>query len=70
MAAVTENISRSKRAAAANPLARLVEAARAGVARRSKINQTIRELEQLSDRELNDIGVHRSEIRRIAESSI
>jgi hypothetical protein len=34
--------------------------------RRAKINNTVRELESLNDRELSDIGIHRSMIYRIA----
>ena len=37
--------------------------------RRSKINDTIKELSKLSNRELNDIGISRGEIRHIAEES-
>ena len=34
--------------------------------RRKKFNQTCHELKNLSDRELDDIGIHRSNIRKIA----
>jgi uncharacterized protein YjiS (DUF1127 family) len=33
---------------------------------RRKINQTIRELHSLSDRELSDLGLNRSMIRQVA----
>lgn len=33
--------------------------------KRSKLQKTIKELESLSDRELNDIGISRSDIRRV-----
>lgn len=39
------------------------------IERRSKINATIKELSALSNKELNDIGISRGEIRHIAESS-
>ena len=36
----------------------------------SKYRRTVRELSQMSDRELRDIGIHRADIRRIARESI
>ena len=37
--------------------------------RRRKVNDTIKELSKLSNKELNDIGISRGEIRIIAEES-
>jgi uncharacterized protein YjiS (DUF1127 family) len=37
--------------------------------RRAKIIKTVRELESLNDRELSDIGIHRSMIYRIARDT-
>ena len=37
-----------------------------GIARRSRIQQTIKELRQLNDYELNDIGISRGDIYAIA----
>lgn len=39
---------------------------RAAMHRRSLYNRTLREMHALSDRELADLGLHRSELRRIA----
>ena len=36
---------------------------------RSQVNKTIKELEGLTDRELNDIGISRSMIRSVAEGT-
>ena len=41
----------------------------ANLDRRAKINDTIKELSKLSNKELNDIGISRGEIRSIAEES-
>lgn len=37
---------------------------------RKAVNATIKELSSLTDQELNDIGIHRSMIRTVAEQSI
>ena len=37
--------------------------------KRTNVNYTIKELSSLSDKELNDIGIHRSMIRTIAEQT-
>ena len=37
--------------------------------KRANVNYTIKELSSLSDKELNDIGIHRSMIRTIAEQT-
>jgi uncharacterized protein YjiS (DUF1127 family) len=44
----------------------IVETIRARRARRKVFNQTFRELSSLSNRELADLGLGRSEIRRVA----
>ena len=41
----------------------------AKMAHRAKVNQTIKELSQLSDKELRDIGIGRGEIYDIAHST-
>lgn len=38
--------------------------------RRALYNQTVRELNSLTDRELNDLGIHRLDIKRIASSAL
>ena len=42
---------------------------RAHMIRRASVNRTINELSALSDRELNDMGLHRGMIRELAEGS-
>jgi len=46
-----------------------VKAVRAALQRRRVFNQTVRELSQLSSRDLADLGIHRSMITRIALES-
>jgi len=43
-----------------------LKAARAAIQRRRIFNQTVRELSQLSSRDLTDLGLHRSMITRVA----
>lgn len=47
-------------------LARLFAALREGLARRRVYRQTLGELKSLSERELADLGLHRSMLTRIA----
>jgi len=47
-------------------LAGLVASIRDGIARRKVFRQTIRELKSLSRAELEDLGIHRSMITRVA----
>jgi len=47
-------------------IARFLENRRAEIARRAVFKRTLRELSNLSQRELMDIGIAPSEIRRIA----
>ncbi|MDZ4136098.1 MAG: DUF1127 domain-containing protein [Paracoccaceae bacterium] len=44
----------------------LVKTVKEAVRRRRVYTQTVRELNALSSRELNDLGIHRSMITRIA----
>lgn len=46
--------------------ATLVATVREGLARRKVYRQTLSELKSLSERELNDLGIHRSMLTRIA----
>ena len=50
-------------------LSRFIEDRRAARARRAVYTQTVRELGALSDRDLADIGIGRSDIRRIAREA-
>ena len=47
-------------------LATLVASIRDGIARRKVFRQTMRELKSLSRAELEDLGIHRSMITRVA----
>ncbi|MFD2175062.1 DUF1127 domain-containing protein [Rhodobacter lacus] len=47
-------------------LAQIVATLREGLARRKVYRQTLAELRSLSDRELSDLGMHRSMLTRIA----
>ena len=51
-------------------LLRMVHAARQHIAARALYNKTVRELSDMSGRELADLGLHRSEIRRVAHDSV
>ncbi|WP_176518562.1 DUF1127 domain-containing protein [Rhodobacter maris] len=46
--------------------AQIVATLREGLARRKVYRQTLAELRSLSDRELSDLGMHRSMLTRIA----
>ncbi len=54
------------KSAPATGLASLIEAAKFRFARYRVYRQTVNELSELSDRELADLGLHRSMIRRLA----
>lgn len=43
---------------------------RSSIRRWSKVRQTVSELEQMSDRELSDIGITRWQIRDVAAKSV
>lgn len=62
MANVTEFTSQSRNSGFAG----LVASLKARRARRKVYNETFRELSALSNRELADLGLGRSEIRRVA----
>lgn len=51
-------------------LAAVMQSVNEAVARRRLYNQTVRELDALSDRELADMGLHRSMITEIALESM
>jgi len=40
------------------------------IRRYNNANRTVRELSRLSDRELNDLGISRSEIRNVATRAV
>lgn len=50
-------------------LGMLVRAVKEAVAQRRVYNQTLRELNALTQRELADLGIHRSSIGRIASEA-
>ncbi len=54
------------RSAPAFGLASMIETAKTRFARYRAYRQTVNELSELSDRELADLGLHRSMIRRLA----
>lgn len=65
MAYATENSSRAQSALASRIDGFLIDI-RARLARRRVFRQTVNELASLSDRELADLGLNRTEIRRVA----
>lgn len=64
--AYATDTSALRHGALADRLSALIIDIRARLARRSVFKTTYRELSALSDRELNDLGLNRTEIRRIA----
>jgi len=50
-------------------IAHIVASIRESLARRKVFRQTLRELKTLSNRELTDLGIHRSMITRIAQEA-
>ena len=50
-------------------IAHAVASIRESLARRKVFRQTLRELKTLSNRELTDLGIHRSMITRIAQEA-
>lgn len=67
MAVATE--LRAAKPQIASRLTHLVEGLRAYREKRARIRQTYAELAACSDRELDDMGIHRSEIGRIAREA-
>lgn len=47
-------------------MSKLLTRFRTYMARRAQVNKTINELASLTDRELSDLGIHRSQIRSVA----
>jgi uncharacterized protein YjiS (DUF1127 family) len=60
------NTTRSGTATISDRLNSVLQSVRAAFARRRLYNQTVRELANLSDRDLSDLGIHRSSISEIA----
>lgn len=50
-------------------VAAVVKAVRVGLERRRVFKQTVRELSALSNRELADLGIHRTMITRVANEA-
>ena len=60
------NTTRAAQPAFGDRFAAVLETLRTAMARRAIYRQTVRELRALSDKDLGDLGIHRSEIRRMA----
>ena len=60
------NATRSADFGFAGRMSALLKTVKEAVRRRRVYTQTVRELNALSSRELNDLGIHRSMITRIA----
>lgn len=60
------NSTRSLNISIADRMGNLAKAVRLALHRRRMFNQTVRELNALSERELADLGLHASMIREIA----
>ncbi|MCG7519202.1 DUF1127 domain-containing protein [Ruegeria sp. Ofav3-42] len=67
MAVATHNTA--LKGAPVTGLASLIEAAKTRFARYRIYRQTVNELSELSNRELADLGLHRSMIRRLAQQA-
>jgi uncharacterized protein YjiS (DUF1127 family) len=63
------NVSRAGSAGIADRVSGIVKSVKGGLARRRKYAQTYRELDALTERELSDLGIHRSMIARIAREA-
>lgn len=50
-------------------MAHLIEKLTRWLNRRARIENTVKELEFLTDRELNDLGIHRADIYKIAKEA-
>ncbi len=60
------NSSRAASFSLADRISGVLALVKVQVARRAVFNQTVRELAQLSDRELADLGIARADIGRVA----
>ncbi|MFN3722264.1 MAG: DUF1127 domain-containing protein [Paracoccaceae bacterium] len=63
------NSSRATTYGIADRAAAIVKNIRVGLERRRVFKQTVRELQALSNRELADLGIHRSMISRVANEA-
>ena len=63
------NTTRAAQPAFGERFATVLETLRAAMARRAIYRQTVSELRALSDKDLGDLGIHRSEIRRMAQEA-
>lgn len=66
MAVLVLNQGNVRNAAANGRFAKLIADLRDYMARRSVFRQTLRELNELSDRDLSDLGLSRSSVRNVA----
>lgn len=64
--AYATNINTATQGAVASRFSALFDTLRTGLAKRKLYHNTLNELQVLSDRELADLGLHRSMLRRIA----
>lgn len=63
------NSSRATSYGIVDRAAAIVKSIRVGLERRRVFKQTVRELQALSNRELADLGIHRSMITRVANEA-
>ncbi|WP_168219830.1 DUF1127 domain-containing protein [Pseudotabrizicola formosa] len=63
------NSSRTASYGIADRAAAIVKTIRVGLERRRVFKQTVRELQALSNRELADLGIHRTMITRVANEA-
>ncbi len=64
--AYATDINTASHGASASRFSALVHTLRTGLAKRKLYSNTLNELQSLSDRELADLGLHRSMLRRVA----
>ncbi|PIL18207.1 hypothetical protein P775_20835 [Puniceibacterium antarcticum] len=64
--AYATNINTASQGAAASRFSAVLNTLRTGMAKRKLYRNTLNELQSLNDRELADLGLHRSMLRRIA----
>lgn len=63
------NSSRAASVSIVDRAAAIVKSIRVGLERRRVFKQTVRELQALSNRELADLGIHRSMITQVANEA-